>query len=461
MPSNRNKQNAFYYFMLDWRKQEEKKGCVFNNMKEVQSDPKLNQAWRNLTSNEKLIYKEKERNCKLKQNLNKKTNLGESVDELLQIQIREKDFHNRMKEYISSIIKEAKRNNSVYTLKFYVIHVNYYCMYNCESPYNYSPAEIALVEFSLGKGVMRSYQKIINSEIKKGYAYEVNIHSNSSHQIPREPDFGEKNYGQIFKEICQFVRSNKENERLPPLFTLFNVEQIKNSVMSVINLLANFDQECNDNFDVYSFEELFVNLYNNLKAESDNAIDEVIVSLQIKKDPFNYKTSLCCDFHKIGCGGNFCSKSIVQRWIFVLFSYVCSLLKINLIPGYHMPIENLDFNDGQELNRSFAALNIFGDTRNYRLPSNWNSNNTTKSPSERTYRDEEVRKSQSKPLIIYQGSFKHGSTKHSISSHEQSYPLSVEDFQSDRSVGIHIPENKFSSIGRGVTLKRYIQKNNL
>ena len=47
MPKNKNKPNAFYFFMLDWKQQEEKKGRKFvNGLRDVQVDPQCSIAWK-------------------------------------------------------------------------------------------------------------------------------------------------------------------------------------------------------------------------------------------------------------------------------------------------------------------------------------------------------------------------------------------------------------------------------
>lgn len=125
--------------------------------------------------------------------------------------------------------------------------MNYYYIYPDErNKAKYCPAEIGLAEFCLEKGVTRSYNKIINSKIKLGYAGDTIVHSNCTHQIPREPDFGEKNYYQIFNEVIEFVKPDIVNGKIPPLFTLFSVEKMRNSVISVLDSLSIFNGKINN-----------------------------------------------------------------------------------------------------------------------------------------------------------------------------------------------------------------------
>jgi len=45
MPKNKGR-NAFFFFMVDWRKRAEAQGCKFpNGFKDVQADPECNEEW--------------------------------------------------------------------------------------------------------------------------------------------------------------------------------------------------------------------------------------------------------------------------------------------------------------------------------------------------------------------------------------------------------------------------------
>lgn len=67
----------------------------------------------------------------------------------------------------------------------------------------------------------------------------------------------------------------------------------------------------------------------------------------------------------MGAGINFCSKSVVQRWIFTLFHHIHEVYEIKLISGSHMPIE---YEVKQEplatVDVEFSNLNISRTNRN-------------------------------------------------------------------------------------------------
>ncbi|XP_031779325.1 protein maelstrom homolog [Nasonia vitripennis] len=458
MPKNKHQRNAFYFFMLDWKMQEENNGRYFpNGLKDVLSDWRCNNTWKNLPYEEKAYYKKKENLHKSQSIHDKKTCHGESVAQLEQARIEQEEFLDSTKRNLSSLIYEAKKNNNIQRLKFFVVHINYfYSRILDNNELDYCPAEIAIAEFSLEEGVTRTYHKIFRSKIKIGYAYEALEHSKNTHQIPKDMELGEENYSLIYEEICEFLHPGRSNGKLPILFTRYKVESIKCPVINVLKTLSNFDNTSREPFTIYSFEELFSILRNIISEENIVGIkfDSIVASIKLKNDPFDYKKSTQCDFHKEAQGGgNHCSKSFVQRWIFVLFSYTCDLLKIDLHPGSHIPMEN--GNEKQsELCNTFTNLSLnasaSSDFPATTKKSTWKKE---KHASERTYKEEQHRKMQSidHPLMIIDHSLIN-ETSHNLShtSMKKSQCLPVA-----HSYGLHaapvikLDNDGFPSWGRG------------
>ena len=55
----KNKPNAFFMFMKDWKAQQEKRGRYFpNGMKDVQQDPECHEAWKYVSDKRRASYKE-------------------------------------------------------------------------------------------------------------------------------------------------------------------------------------------------------------------------------------------------------------------------------------------------------------------------------------------------------------------------------------------------------------------
>lgn len=41
----KNKPNAFLFFMIEWKKKQEKRGIFYESIKEVQQNPECSAAW--------------------------------------------------------------------------------------------------------------------------------------------------------------------------------------------------------------------------------------------------------------------------------------------------------------------------------------------------------------------------------------------------------------------------------
>lgn len=108
-------------------------------------------------------------------------------------------------------------------MQFYVIHVNVFYSYkeDIESEAKFHPAEIAIAEFSLKKGVTRVYNQIINREIRKGYQLSAAENSKNTHQIPLNFQKGKNDYQEIFEDIYEFLKPGLVNGKLPPIYTSY------------------------------------------------------------------------------------------------------------------------------------------------------------------------------------------------------------------------------------------------
>ena len=127
-------------------------------------------------------------------------------------------------------------------LSFYVIHVNYYYtrLIDNSNDIEYYPAEIALAECSLTKGVIRILNLIINEKVKIGFTASAKEHSANTHKIPIYEDQveGLSDYTEIFQKIIEFLEPGRENRKLPPMYTLFSKEDIYRPTKSVLGRIA-------------------------------------------------------------------------------------------------------------------------------------------------------------------------------------------------------------------------------
>ncbi|XP_014204532.1 protein maelstrom homolog [Copidosoma floridanum] len=405
MPKNKNKPNAFLAFMIEWKKNQERKGRTFpNGLKDIQMDPDCNKEWQELSEHDKAYYKEL---CKKEttQKTKKRTGIGELVEDIKIAEQKEKEFHDNMIEYISDLIKMAKVKNAVPDIKFFLIHVNYFYFRVIDNnQLEYYPAEIAIGEFTLRDGLSRIYNVIINEKIIMGHTQSAKEQSEKTHQIPIEPEFGKEDYCQIFREICEFLEPAKKNGTYPPLYTVSKMEDIHTCAKSVLARLSAANNESDQFFKLYSFEDFFTILYNSIDAMVISCpLEPVTALIEIKKDPYGYKPDLCCTYHEsVQVGTLHCSHSIIQRWFFILCNFCCEPLGIDMIQGVHLPKEHI------YLTESLAALSICNRSRRSSslMSLSESSYDHKKHSSERTYAEEQRRRAEasSRPLYIVQKS---------------------------------------------------------
>ncbi|XP_014671882.1 PREDICTED: protein maelstrom homolog isoform X3 [Priapulus caudatus] len=76
---------------------------------------------------------------------------------------------------------------------------------------HYVPGEVACVEYSLEKGIMREFHRFIApGEIPKGYAYKCKQTCEDTHKIPYQNfKLAKNDYKNIYTELCNFVRRDR------------------------------------------------------------------------------------------------------------------------------------------------------------------------------------------------------------------------------------------------------------
>lgn len=288
-------------------------------------------------------------NSKAKSILEKTTGVGEKLSDVEAVQIKEQEFRDKMIEYISSLVNSAKERNckqtitsadisdffdrkiysfltDVQKLQFYVIHVNIFYSRTLENnEVEYYPAEVAIAEFSLEKGVLRTYCEIINEKVRIGFASTAKECSANSHQIPINASFGKNDYIEIFRDICNFLSPGEKGGVLPPLYTMFTKESAycpaksflsklaianrKNNLFYCINIKIRAlyyilalpisylsSERIDDYLLLYSLEELFATVHNAAVDQTGiSKIEPLVASMELKKDLFAYKTGLECE----------------------------------------------------------------------------------------------------------------------------------------------------------------------
>ncbi|XP_043515035.1 protein maelstrom homolog [Frieseomelitta varia] len=331
--------NAFYFFMLDWAKEQERRGLSApKNFKELSAA--CSDDWKNLSSQKKGIYKARAKQYKIKSQSNastdKKTTTGESLALLELQEKKEQEFHQNMLRYIESVVSLGVLHNNLPKLKFIFIHTNWFCKKNIGiNKYEFFPAEFAVAEFSIENGIEDIYHELLKPKIPLGWRRDAIEISQQTHQIPINLEDGENDFSLMYDKFTKFLDARKTGNKYPPLFTL---KDLYPAVESLLMKMIDDDRGCLEDYLIYSIEALFTELRNTaIKNVSSHDLPLVIGEYRFSKDYFSDRRGYECDFHKIIDVTQYCSKSIVTRWGFLICDYCCDYLDIEMIEGVHRP----------------------------------------------------------------------------------------------------------------------------
>ncbi|XP_076236936.1 protein maelstrom homolog [Calliopsis andreniformis] len=396
-------QNAFYFFMLEWKRKQEKKGRVFpNGLKDISNNPDLNEEWRNLPKQQKGYYEAQAKESKIQAQgaLTKKTALGESIDEVYESEKREQEFHQNMLQYIESVVSMGTQHNNLEKIKFIFIHVNWF--YKREigiNKYDFCPAEFAIAEFSLENGIENMYHEIINAKIPLGWRRDAYETSMETHKIPVELKVGEENFALMYDKLIAILKANKTGNKFPPLYT---AKDMNIAVESLLKRMTEAAKKSTDDFVIYSLEALFGALRNAATQKVDDcSIPLVIAEIEFGKDIFVSEQNLECSYHKnIDGTSQYCSMAVVKRWGFTICDHCCEFLNIPMIKGIHCPVseshikssveENIEVHMNKlNINEQCKMVSMTGVSEDYR-----------RRVSERSYQEEQRRRNECKPLEI-------------------------------------------------------------
>ncbi|XP_048515333.1 protein maelstrom homolog [Athalia rosae] len=406
MPQKKKTQNAFSFFMLDYKKKHEALGVKFpGGLKDVANA--CSAEWSRLTPEQKGLYEVQAKNAKVRDGINgeRYTTEGIPVSLIEQMRQRKQELKDNMDDYIKRAVDLSEGCDSLLQKKFYFLHVNRYCCKLCmDGTSDFYPAEFAIAEFSLRQGVQKTYHEIIDIDLPLGYAAQIKNYSLQTHKILRNPSGGQKSFSIMYERLRKFLEPETIGAELPPLYTANSFREV---VPGLLSRMAATAGQTVDIFRIYSLETLFFHI-RNAAATINNSTGFPSVTFaekEIQKDVFDYAPGIACDYHSSIDGTSiYCSLSIVIRWVYTICDYCCIDLDIDMQPGFHCPIDT----DFIAINRTKAALeshdvcqiadlaevfhsfaDITGVTPEHRLRT-----------SERTYKEEQARRQTGRPLQI-------------------------------------------------------------
>ncbi|KAJ8719437.1 hypothetical protein PYW08_011612 [Mythimna loreyi] len=327
--------NAFYYFMQDFKDEQQKKGITYPNLAEVSkaADPE----WRNAPPSLRARYEARAKQEKEKRNIPvaKYTSTGIPLSVIEQEQKALQEAIEYEIQDIINMVKTRTINKSIYDDDIYVIDVNYYC----KTSTSYLIAESTVLRFNLTNGFRDFYHEMINpGHIPVGYASDVKHGSTELGLDMPDETANKSNYMQILANIIDYLKQKDPSVKtLPPLYTM------PDKVAPVQDFILQMCQKSGEDeflFRVYKLDTLFFHLINNIKIQSNEGFPkESLALVQLKKDPFKYNPGLGCEHHESNDKSMECTTSRAKRWAFTILDSCCPVVGIPIVPGQHVPVE--------------------------------------------------------------------------------------------------------------------------
>ncbi|CAH0387253.1 unnamed protein product [Bemisia tabaci] len=359
--------NSYYFFMQDYKRQEEAKGRRFyNGMAQVAEE--AGPAWKEVSPEEKARYEAIAKQSKLQRKMDPKqkyTSYGETFSEVEQKQQTEERRNQEKKRNVEKIVQYLKPESTLRTKLFFVAHVNYYFVNNKDG--FHVPAEVGLVKFNLEQGLQGAFHFFIKpyeNYFPLGYAGEAKIHREKTHRIPLNVPDARQNMTVVYKKIRQFLLGDDEpgasGGELPPVYTLSTDDSQNTSEEAVCDAfkyiydLNNREYARNnpdawmDEFKVYDLSKLFFELkcktgdYASSMGLNAGGLkgkfpQQSLAESELRRDVFNYTPNIACQFHEDDDNMANCSLSFARRWVYLICDYCCQDLNIPLIPESHVP----------------------------------------------------------------------------------------------------------------------------
>ncbi|PZC82168.1 hypothetical protein B5X24_HaOG210976 [Helicoverpa armigera] len=327
--------NAFFYFMLNYKDEQQKKGINYGSLADV--SVAAGEVWKTVNPQERARWEAKAKQERTKQNMPviKYTSTGVPLTHIEQQQKEIQEAIQNEIDDIRNMVKIKAFNQSIQDEDFYLIDVNYYC----KAGNTYVIGESTVLRFNLRLGYQDFYHELINpGRIPVGYASDVKHGSTElGLDMPDETE-NQSNYIEILANIIDYLKQKDKNLKvLPPLYTM------PEKVLAVQDFILQMSKKAREDehiFRIYKLDTLFFYLINSIKSNKNEGFPkESLALIQLKKDPFKYTPGLGCEHHEANEKSMECTSSRTQRWAYTIMDSCCPVVGIDIQPGQHVPKE--------------------------------------------------------------------------------------------------------------------------
>ncbi|XP_043191935.1 protein maelstrom homolog [Amphibalanus amphitrite] len=333
MPPKKPQINPFSMYMREQEPILRRQGIHFNSKKEVVDY--LFPHFNALSEFDRQKYKNMAKIEKEKAKLDLTRKFDDRGVPLSQIAAEEDE--RRMKKdnmirHVHSIVHDRSNGVPLLNVKFYNLYISLHCYTDHGKQAEYIPCEVALAEWTIADGVLRSCSYIIEPDaIPTGYRSRCLDISEATHKVPLGHPDSERSMPGVWIRLKNFINPQEELDDYPPVFTSGPDLPETEGALDWLHVRS-ADRRASP-FRVYPLERLVYELFN---AAGEPQLETHCSDL-ISRGHFDYFTDLACGFHQDIDNPMYCMLAKARRQAFAVLDRVAGPFGVELIPGRHVP----------------------------------------------------------------------------------------------------------------------------
>ena len=237
-----------------------------------------------------------------------------------------------MLRHVHSIVNDRSNGVPLLNVKFYNMYISLHCYTDHGKQAEYIPCEIAISEWTIADGVMRSCSYLIEPDsIPTGYRSRCRDISEETHKVPLGHPDSERSMPGVWIRLKNFINPQEELDDYPPVFTAgSDLHEVEGALDWLY--VRSADRRSNP-FRVYPLERLAFELFD---AAGEPQLETHCSDL-ISQGHFDYFTDLACAFHQEIDNPMHCMLAKARRQAFIVLDRIAGPFGVELVPGRHVP----------------------------------------------------------------------------------------------------------------------------
>uniref|UniRef100_A0A336KZF2 CSON001911 protein n=1 Tax=Culicoides sonorensis TaxID=179676 RepID=A0A336KZF2_CULSO len=338
MPKKQPK-NAYFFFMLEYKRVEEARGRRFpGGLKEVSHA--ASSTWKEMSPSQRERF---ELLAKIEKQKDRKhgeryTSQGRPISEVRREEEEKRAKEEAQKQAVVKLIQDAVRHNKLDTNPFYILSFNYFL----KEPNNlkYYPCELGIVRFSIANGITKKYHSLINpGTLPLGYRWEITDHHNKTHKLPIPPHaLGEEEYEKVLQDMLElFCEERSAVEEVFPILVLESEMHMAECILNEFLDKAELEYDAIQILPLtYFFHKLRVAV-DKIYLETESQFSFAIAMSHLERDQYQYYQGNGCKFHEKDDVNIHCALSRPTRNAYYIIDQTISLIGGKKKVGYHYP----------------------------------------------------------------------------------------------------------------------------